>query len=730
MTDAITNKAAVLTAASAYVANGWHVFLCGTDKKPLQRGGFKNASTDIGRLDKSLARHPDGMLAIRTGVESGIVVIDVDVDIEKGIDGRPYFEAARTRGLPDCPIVQTPRGGLHLYFAHPGETISNSAGRLAPGVDVRGDGGYIVAAPSRSPRGEYRWLRPPAEVSPPPIPDWLRDELKAPKRSIIDESNAAPSQNDLKEIADEFEASLGRVRTSKEGSRNDTLNRNAYLVGKMVGAGVLDRNVALERLIEAAVSGGLPADESRRTAESGLRSGIRRPWQPRAAEPELSLINRDYFYSLDGRSGFVFREERDPLTGRAMLQHISPGAFREQFGNRWFMIDGPKGPRQCPLGDAWMKWPRRRQYDKVVFAPGKDLPASTYNMWQGFTAEPIAGNCEKFVGLLRDVICSNDPGSFEYLLAWMARAVQQPWNPGEVAVVMRGEKGTGKTFFAEHFGDLFGEHFVQMSSSHHLVGNFNAHLETAIIAFADEAFWAGDKQGEGTLKTLITGKTIRIERKGIDSKQVPNHVHLIMASNSDWVVPASHDERRYFVLDVSDAHRQDHAYFAEIEAEWLAGGREACMHMLVNHGLKGFNVRAVPVTDALLAQKLLSLLPVDRWYLELLRIGTNDAGKLHWLEWVETQILWGQFTAWCDEQRAFPSSMELFGIRLQRLLPPTPNRDSRRCQRTTGQSKRAWGYQLPPLPECRTHFESIIGAQIEWDQHENVLSAPDDGSEY
>jgi phage/plasmid-associated DNA primase len=133
-----------------------------------------------------------------------------------------------------------------------------------------------------------------------------------------------------------------------------------------------------------------------------------------------------------------------------------------------------------------------------------------------------------------------------------------------------------------------------MSSSHHLVGHFNAHLETAIVVFADEAFWAGDKQGEGTLKTLITSDTIRVERKGIDSKSARSHVYLIMASNSDWVVPASGDERRYLVLDVSSKRRQDHEYFAALEREWQAGGREAFMHYLLHLDLSSFNVRKVP----------------------------------------------------------------------------------------------------------------------------------------
>ena len=128
MTGATAYKAALLESAARYVALGWQVFICGNDKKPLQQGGFKNASTDLSRSDRVLIRHPDGMLAVRTGSESGIVVIDPDVDAAKGIDGRDWLIEAQRKGMPDCPIAETPRGGLHLYFAHPGRKIQNSVG--------------------------------------------------------------------------------------------------------------------------------------------------------------------------------------------------------------------------------------------------------------------------------------------------------------------------------------------------------------------------------------------------------------------------------------------------------------------------------------------------------------------------------------------------------------------------------------------------------------------------
>ena len=184
MTDAITYKTTILTAAQDYVQKGYQLFLCGKDKAPLRKGGFKNASTDLKKLDRDLTRYPDGMLAIRTGSESGIIVIDIDVDEPKEVNGRPWLEEARAKGLPDGPTVQTPRGGLHLYFAHPGEPISNSAGALHKGVDVRGDSGYVIAPPSISPVGVYTWLNPLTDKPLSQLPPWLLEKLRRPKPEL------------------------------------------------------------------------------------------------------------------------------------------------------------------------------------------------------------------------------------------------------------------------------------------------------------------------------------------------------------------------------------------------------------------------------------------------------------------------------------------------------------------------------------------------------------------
>jgi hypothetical protein len=427
----------------------------------------------------------------------------------------------------------------------------------------------------------------------------------------------------------------------------------------------------------------------------------------------LSELNRAHFFALDGKAAFVFREDVDPDNGNRIVRRIYPGAFKDRFGNRKIIQyeDGGK-PKVRKLGVAWLEWERRRQYDRITFAPGRDLPPNTYNLWQGFAVQPHAGCWEKMREFLFAAICNGDQSIFDYLMGWCAYAIQHPDRPGEVAVVMRGEKGVGKSFFATHFGEIFGAHFVKLANARHLVGNFNAHLETAIFVFADEAFWAGDVQNESILKDLVTAQMIRVEQKGVDSKSVPNRVHLMMASNADWVVPATAGERRYLVLDVSAVHQQDTEYFKALDAEWMAGGCEAFMDHLINLDLSEFNVRKAPATAAMRDQKLLTFSPVQKWWFECLTRGQNFEQR--WDEWVETAMLWGDYKEYCDQQKLRVCSKEAFGMGLQALLPLRPDEKPVRRQKTVG-TYRLWGYEFPTVAACRAHFDKKLGEEFEWD---------------
>jgi hypothetical protein len=152
-------------------------------------------------------------------------------------------------------------------------------------------------------------------------------------------------------------------------------------------------------------------------------------------------------------------------------------------------------------------------------------------------------------------------------------------------------EGTGKGTLARALLHIFGQHGLAISQAKHLVGNFNSHLRDCSFLFSDEAFFAGDKQHVGVLKSIITEPHLTIEGKFQNAVQTPNFLHVMMASNEDWVVPAAIDSRRFFVLQVSDQRKDDHAYFDAIWRQMKAGGYEAMLHDLQTHDLTTFNVR-------------------------------------------------------------------------------------------------------------------------------------------
>jgi hypothetical protein len=124
-------------------------------KHPRTKNGFKDATTDIGQITEWGAEWPEANIGIRTGKESDIVVIDVD--IEGG--GMESWEALRRQlDLPDTMEAMTGSGGLHVLFQYPGDRLIKNRQGIRPGIDIRGEGGYIVAPPSRhASGGTYKW---------------------------------------------------------------------------------------------------------------------------------------------------------------------------------------------------------------------------------------------------------------------------------------------------------------------------------------------------------------------------------------------------------------------------------------------------------------------------------------------------------------------------------------------------------------------------------------------
>jgi Family of unknown function (DUF5906) len=244
-----------------------------------------------------------------------------------------------------------------------------------------------------------------------------------------------------------------------------------------------------------------------------------------------------------------------------------------------------------------------------VFDPAcRDQRADIFNLWEGFAVEPCPGSWSLLHDHVRDVICNRDSDVFTYLLDWMADLVQNPARQGEVAVVLRGKEGTGKGTLAKALKYLLGQHGLAISNARHLTGNFNSHLRDVVFLFADEAFFAGDKQHVGVLKALISEPYLTIEGKYQNAVRMPNFLHVMMASNEDWVVPASLNSRRWLVLDVPPDKIGNLTYFEAIYRELDNGGYAAMLHDLLHRDITAVG-RRVRRTSA----RLPSSMPWSSW---------------------------------------------------------------------------------------------------------------------
>jgi hypothetical protein len=320
---------------------------------------------------------------------------------------------------------------------------------------------------------------------------------------------------------------------------------------------------------------------------------------------ELEMLNDRYaVLNLNGKT-VVMRTDRTRLEFTSIYDFRNFHMHKKRRNAKGDLIS---------IGTAWLNYPNHREYHGIEFAPGKpqELPDRTFNSWAGWAVQRAPGDCSLYLQHIRDIICSGNEEHATYVLNWMADMVQSPLVLPGVAIALRGGQGTGKGVFVQELGALCGRHFTHLVHNDLLTNTFNAHLVEAQLVYADEAFFAGDRRHESVLKGLITEATTTLTRKGIDSiPGVRNCARLILASNSDWVIPAGPDERRFFVLEVSDARKQDHKYFSDIKHQMENGGRAALLHFLMERDISKVNIRKVPLTEALAVQKLMTRGGID-----------------------------------------------------------------------------------------------------------------------
>jgi hypothetical protein len=263
-----------------YVERGWPVFpLLPRSKEPFPGSrGYLDATTDRAEVERRRARWPRANIGIPTGQASGLYVVDLD-----GAKG--FATWARIEARYGCALTLeavTGSGGAHLVFEYPDDgNWPNTRGRLGPGVDTRGQGGYIVAAPSIHHLGRpYRWCD--ACADPAPAPFWLLDLLvdePPPPRVLAPILPDGPRRDAywLAALRGEVDQLLAHPEKVKGGQgRNWRLHLAACRLGRLEAHGArLD--LAEDALVQAAVARGVREADARRQVRNGFAWGKSHP---------------------------------------------------------------------------------------------------------------------------------------------------------------------------------------------------------------------------------------------------------------------------------------------------------------------------------------------------------------------------------------------------------------------------------------------------------------------
>lgn len=702
-----------------YMDEGWALV-------PIRKGSKAPGDDAWPRIDYKVEDFPEGSnVGVKLGDKSN-GLIDVDLDCPEAIIAAQFF-------LPPTPRMhgRPGTGVAHYFYYCPGaksEFWCDVDGKKM--LELRSTGGQTVIPPSIHPSGEL---------------------LSWKERGVPADFALDAAMRTLRGLA--TGTLMGRHWSGK-GSRHDmALHLAGFLAARDLDIGTISQIV---RAACAIAKDDEVDDRLKAVATSvhAFNDGAKTTGGPNLAD----IIGKDVVQVLTKWYGgntavydkvieemnvrrFMSRVGKDTVYGYEEEEQVvlqNPRALFEWFAHDKVQIGvKTRGDAKGELiyktkFEIWREHPKKRVYRRITFAPQPAIcDPLDYNLWKGFACSPLfpanpggfseeqlrqwadevcVPKCDLFLALIRDVICSGNETHYAFIVNLLALTVQCPGRPSEVAVVLKGDQGTGKGTFVRIFGrGIFGRHFIHLDRTEQLTGKFNAALSGKVVVFADEAFFAGDKTSLGPLKRLITEPTLSIERKGIDVLEEPNFIHLFMATNEDWAHQAGLQERRFLDLKVSNARRQDHAYFNAIVEQMQEGGEgiRALLSYLLTRKVDFDLVRNVPKTEELRVQQERSFAPELSWWRDCLYDGKVGNDR-NWPPDIEPQELFDDYLRWCATMKIqrLLTKMDL----CRRILEPWLGK---RFRKGTGFSR-----PLKPLTEARAIFDERAGTKGAWETDE------------
>lgn len=521
--------------------------LCGasTGKHPRHADWTTVATTNPDLIEGWWERDPRSNLGIVTGGEARLVVLDVDPK-SGGFESLDAL-LAKHGSLPPTPTVETGSGGRHYYFRQPGEgeVLHNSAGKLGPGLDIRGEGGQVVAPPSEHASGKrYRWAISPSDEDLADLPEWISAALGS--------SSKPPA------------AAAGNGADIIEGGRNDYMTRRAGMLRRI---GVDEASIAgvLQRENRARCRPPLPEEEIDRIAASVARY----------APGNLPMTPDDWRNKLRPKLDRKGNPTGDYMPTRrnvcVVLQHDPKWR-----GRIW--LDETRS--QVRIGDRPIS-----EDDFVVIANDLDQRYDWSQLPIGVIHEAILAVSRKNrVDVLRDYLAGIVWDGRERLNSWLYHAIGTEWNtlveaysrkfliqavaralsPGcqaDSVLVLVGDQGAGKsTLFRALAGDdWFSDTVIDLHSR----DRFSTINGTWIYEFAELASFRASKSEP--IKAFVTSR-VDVWRPPYARADVTHkrRVVFVASTNEDEFLADYTGSRRFWPVKVT----------GPLQREWLASVRD------------------------------------------------------------------------------------------------------------------------------------------------------------
>lgn len=290
---------------------------------------------------------------------------------------------------------------------------------------------------------------------------------------------------------------------------------------------------------------------------------------------------------------------------------------------------------------TWNEDPERKQYEGVRFSPGglSEEESKIYkNVFNGFAGDHIEliintdySRIQPILDHIKLVLASNHEESYQYILKWYSRIIQDPKNKPCVGLVFYSdEEGTGKNSFSKFFCERILGRDITLSAHNmnHIFGKFNSVLSKCLLLVIEEA--SGDlKKFMESLKTMITESTFVIEKKNIDSGQCENWLNIIFNTNNKDILNINDTDRRFVIFQVYEGFKNNEAYFNKLHACMNDDQNIALFMKYLREEVKcDWNTSAFqknrPLTEAYKKQKQLAV----KNYMKFFSMITSDEGML------------------------------------------------------------------------------------------------------